>query len=274
MSPDQLLADHQSQPRHMGKLTDADLTGEVGSILIGDALRLYLRLTADDRIAEAHFQVFGAQDMLGSTSLLCDLLPGRSLDELAGLNVSRFCAWAGGLDPALLPLMPWGIEALHLALARRQGQSPVFDDEREALVCRCWGVSEAQIVAAIADGAQDLDALIAATGAGSGCGTCRQDLEEILQRQLGERERSARAQQTGRKGRLAQMAVMEDLLSDLRVAHDLAADAVTLWDWREHTVSLRATVSCPPVLRSALEDQLRAAIDPAVRVVIEPSPAN
>jgi assimilatory nitrate reductase electron transfer subunit len=50
----------------------------------------------------------------------------------------------------------------------------------EATVCRCNGVSAGQIVAAIADGHADLTAVSRATRAGTGCGTCKDRICELL----------------------------------------------------------------------------------------------
>jgi len=49
------------------------------------------------------------------------------------------------------------------------------------LICRCMGLSDRHIEAAVREGAlADVDAIAAATGAGGGCGSCRPDLLEIL----------------------------------------------------------------------------------------------
>jgi bacterioferritin-associated ferredoxin len=48
------------------------------------------------------------------------------------------------------------------------------------VVCRCLGVASPRIAAACRAGCRDLGAVREATGAGSGCGTCRREVEEIL----------------------------------------------------------------------------------------------
>ena len=55
----------------------------------------------------------------------------------------------------------------------------------EPRVCYCLDVDEATIERAIRAGAHTVDAVRDATGASSGCGTCRFDVEEILTRVLG-----------------------------------------------------------------------------------------
>jgi assimilatory nitrate reductase catalytic subunit len=47
-------------------------------------------------------------------------------------------------------------------------------------ICACFGVSMATVIAAIADGASSLDAVGAATKAGSNCGSCRPEIRALV----------------------------------------------------------------------------------------------
>ena len=42
MTPAELLDDHQRKPRNVGKLLNASAVGDVGSIVVGDALEPFL----------------------------------------------------------------------------------------------------------------------------------------------------------------------------------------------------------------------------------------
>lgn len=50
------------------------------------------------------------------------------------------------------------------------------------IVCFCLAVSEREIVAAIRAGAQTPQDVAAQCGAGTGCGSCREDIEALLAR--------------------------------------------------------------------------------------------
>jgi bacterioferritin-associated ferredoxin len=50
-------------------------------------------------------------------------------------------------------------------------------------VCVCNAVTDRQIEHAVADGADGLDAVIARTGAGACCGSCRPLLLDIIEEQ-------------------------------------------------------------------------------------------
>jgi NAD(P)H-nitrite reductase large subunit len=53
-------------------------------------------------------------------------------------------------------------------------------DHGDPRICYCMRVHRSTLVAAILGGARTLAALQAATSAGTGCGTCRIDLLELL----------------------------------------------------------------------------------------------
>lgn len=50
------------------------------------------------------------------------------------------------------------------------------------IICHCLNISEADIVDAINKGAKTLDDVQDATGAGSACGSCLSDIEELLEK--------------------------------------------------------------------------------------------
>jgi len=53
-------------------------------------------------------------------------------------------------------------------------------------VCMCRAVTVAQVAASVADGARDVQAVGARTGAGTGCGGCRDHIEQVIRRECGE----------------------------------------------------------------------------------------
>jgi len=54
------------------------------------------------------------------------------------------------------------------------------DSSGARMVCNCHKVSEARLRQAVADGAATVDALSPATKAGTGCGSCRTELAQLL----------------------------------------------------------------------------------------------
>ena len=51
-------------------------------------------------------------------------------------------------------------------------------------VCICKAVSDQDIHDAVADGAEDLDAIQSDLGAATGCGTCREHTQQVINEAL------------------------------------------------------------------------------------------
>ncbi|MDO4534487.1 MAG: (2Fe-2S)-binding protein [Clostridium perfringens] len=47
-------------------------------------------------------------------------------------------------------------------------------------VCTCLGLTDDDIIKAVKDGAKTVDAIEEATGAGSVCGACKDEIQEII----------------------------------------------------------------------------------------------
>ena len=62
------------------------------------------------------------------------------------------------------------------------GCAPGFHAEAGPLVCACMGVGAGRITAAVADGAEDADAVGRATRAGTSCGSCRPEIARLIRR--------------------------------------------------------------------------------------------
>lgn len=76
-------------------------------------------------------------------------------------------------------------EAL-FALAANNGGASVAQLPDDAQICNCNGVAKGQIVAAVQSGCRSLKTLCETTRAGSGCGSCKPQVEELLALAAGE----------------------------------------------------------------------------------------
>jgi len=76
----EVIVDHNRNPRNFGKLDDADRVAEGYNPLCGDRLYLYVKLD-DGRIADIQFNGSGCAISVASASLMTDALKGKTLAE-------------------------------------------------------------------------------------------------------------------------------------------------------------------------------------------------
>lgn len=96
------LVDHFENPRNVGSLDKKDKnvgTGLVGSPACGDVMQLQIKVNEDGIIEEAKFKTFGCGSAIASSSLITELVKGKTLVEAQAIRNSDI---ADSLDlPAL-----------------------------------------------------------------------------------------------------------------------------------------------------------------------------
>lgn len=84
MAYSEKLLDHYENPRNVGKMDEHDKnvgTGMVGAPACGDVMRLQIRVSDEGIIEDAKFKTYGCGSAIASSSLLTELVIGRSLDH-------------------------------------------------------------------------------------------------------------------------------------------------------------------------------------------------
>jgi len=180
------VREHFLHPRNVGVLEDANAVGEVGSLTCGDALKLYLKINEAGVIEDARFQTFGCASAIASSSVLTELLKGKTIEEARRLTNKDIAADLGGLPKEKMHCSVMGQEALEAALADYLGEKAPAPAPEGALVCKCFGVYEGQIRRAIRENAlKTVEEITDFTKAGGGCGDCTERLQAILDEELG-----------------------------------------------------------------------------------------
>ena len=74
------IMDHFLHPRNVGKLDNPDAIGKVGNMMCGDIMEIYLKVK-DNVIEDVKFQTFGCAAAIASTSVLTELVKGKTIDQ-------------------------------------------------------------------------------------------------------------------------------------------------------------------------------------------------
>ena len=93
-----MLMEHFMNPRNVGEFSDADGVGDVGNPLCGDIIRLFLQIK-NDRIDKAAFKTFGCRAAIATSSILTELVKGKTIAEARHLTREDISQVLGDLPP-------------------------------------------------------------------------------------------------------------------------------------------------------------------------------
>ena len=177
-------------PRNVGEIADADGVGEVGNIVCGDAMKLYVKMSPDGRtIADVKFQTFGCASAIASASALTEMLKGKTLEEARRLTNQDIADYLGELPEEKMHCSVMGSEAFDAALKDLKAKHPEWEvpvpeeveEGAERIVCHCFSVTEGEIRKVIRENhLTTVEQVTHFTKAGGGCGGCRDDIQAIL----------------------------------------------------------------------------------------------
>ena len=192
------VMEHFHNPRNQGKITEKQegeeiVTGQVGSIACGDALKLHLKIDETTKtIKDARFQTFGCASAIASSSVLTELLKGKNVEEASKLTNKEIAESLGGLPEEKMHCSVMGQEALEAAIHTYKGIPLDTHEEDEGnLICRCFGVSDTKIKRIIRENSlTTAEQVTNYVKAGGGCSSCLPDIDDLLYEVANEKETS------------------------------------------------------------------------------------
>jgi NifU-like protein len=145
------VRDHFFNPRNVGEIENPDGVGEVGSLACGDALKLTFKLDKAGRIADAKFKTFGCASAIASSSVLTELIKGKTLDDAMNVTNKDIAEYLGGLPEQKMHCSVMGREALEAAIENYRSGSTAKHELEGRVVCTCFGVTDREIERVIAE---------------------------------------------------------------------------------------------------------------------------
>jgi nitrogen fixation NifU-like protein len=111
------VMDHFMNPRNVGEIESADGVGEVGNPACGDMMRLYLKID-EGMVVDAKFRTFGCGAAIASSSMLTEMIKGKTIEEARAISNQHVADALDGL-PAV---------KIHCSVMAEQAVQSALDD--------------------------------------------------------------------------------------------------------------------------------------------------
>ena len=115
------VLDHFQKPRDMGQIPNPSGVGEVGNATCGDIMRIYLSIE-NDIIMDVKFQTYGCGAAVATTSMLTELVKGKTLEEALHITNADVAKELGGLPPVKMHCSNLAADALKVAIEDYRNQ--------------------------------------------------------------------------------------------------------------------------------------------------------
>ena len=109
--------DHLDNPRNVGQLDDATVTGEETNPVCGDRMRLSLRIR-DQEIETARYLAYGCAPTLVCGSILTEMIEGKTIDAALQVTRNDLVDFVGGLPSRKQHAAALAIETLRSELTK------------------------------------------------------------------------------------------------------------------------------------------------------------
>ncbi|MCW7753208.1 Fe-S cluster assembly protein NifU [Desulfobotulus sp. H1] len=253
------VREHFLNPKNVGEVENPDGIGEVGSIACGDALKLTFRLGKDKKIAEARFKTFGCASAIASSSVLTEMIIGKTLEEVEKISNDDIAMALGGLPKEKIHCSVMGQEALEKAIAYYKGEpEKILEGE---IICHCFNVTDVDIRRAVQEkGLTSLEDVTGYLKAGGGCGNCHEEILQIIQKSQGMTILEPKKPAAGMTNLQKIRKIEETLESEIKPALIRDGGNIELVDVDGNRVLVRLQGACATCSRSriTLKDHVEA----------------
>jgi nitrogen fixation NifU-like protein len=109
------VMEHFRNPRNVGKIENPDGVGHVGNPVCGDIMELYIKVK-NDIITDAKFKTFGCGAAIATSSMVTELVKGKSINEALTISNKAVAEALGGLPSIKMHCSVLAEEALKSAI--------------------------------------------------------------------------------------------------------------------------------------------------------------
>ena len=109
------VMDHFTNPRNVGEIENPDGVGEMGNPVCGDMMTFYIKVK-DDKLEDVKFKTFGCGAAIATSSMVTEMVKGKSLSEALEISNRTVAEALGGLPPVKMHCSVLAEEALKSAI--------------------------------------------------------------------------------------------------------------------------------------------------------------
>jgi len=109
------VMEHFKNPRNVGEIENPDGVGHVGNPVCGDIMELYIKVD-DSTITDAKFKTFGCGVAIATSSMVTEMVKGKSIEEALDISNRAVAEALGGLPPIKMHCSVLAEEALKSAI--------------------------------------------------------------------------------------------------------------------------------------------------------------
>ncbi len=109
------VIDHFHNPRNVGEIENPDGKGTVGNPACGDVMKLTISVE-DERIVDVKFKTFGCGAAIATSSMVTEMVMGKTLDEALAVSNKMVAEALGGLPKNKMHCSVLAEEALRAAI--------------------------------------------------------------------------------------------------------------------------------------------------------------
>ena len=109
------VMEHYQNPRNVGEIENPSGAGTVGNPACGDVMKLTIKVE-NGRIVDAKFKTFGCGAAIATSSMVTEMVKGKSIDEALEISNRALAEALDGLPPIKMHCSVLAEEALKSAI--------------------------------------------------------------------------------------------------------------------------------------------------------------
>jgi nitrogen fixation NifU-like protein len=110
------VIEYFKNPPNYGRIKNPDGAGKVGNIVCGDVMWLYLKVGKGKKegevIKDVKFETFGCVAAIATSSIITELVKGKTIEEALGVDRKKVVEALGGLPPVKMHCSVLAVDAL------------------------------------------------------------------------------------------------------------------------------------------------------------------